>query len=73
MNRATFGVAASCFATNMAVQKNAVQLVQEFPAAQESFYVDDGLTGANSIDAAIDLKGTTPSSFANGTPAKLKY
>ena len=81
MNRATFGVAASCFAANMAVQKNAVQLAQEFPtasrAAQESFYVDDGLTGASSIDAAVDLRvqlqEMVASSFTNGTPVTLKY
>ena len=70
MNCATFGVAASCFAANMAVQKNAVQLAQEFPtasrAAQESFYVDDGLTGASSIDAAIDLRVQLQEMFAKG-------
>jgi hypothetical protein len=56
MTRVTFGVVASCFAANVAVQQNAVQLAQEFPTAsrvaRERFYMNDGLTGANSIDEA---------------------
>ena len=60
MTRVTFGVAASSFAANMAVQMNAQELSQEFPqaakATQESFYVDDGLTGADTIQEAIQLR-----------------
>lgn len=52
MTRVTFGVAASSFAANMSVQKNAQVLAQKYPlasrAAQESFYVDDGLTSRRS-------------------------
>ena len=59
MTRVTFGVAASSFAANMAIQMNAQELSQEFPlaakATQESFYVDDGLTGADTIQEAIQL------------------
>ena len=53
MTCVTFSVAASCFAANMAVRRNATKLAQNFPlasrAAQESFYVDDVLTRADSI------------------------
>lgn len=56
MTRVTFGVAASCFAANMSVQRNAQELSQEYPlATQESFYVDDGLTGADTVEEAIRL------------------
>lgn len=60
MTRVTFGVAASSFAANMSVQKNAQVLAQKYPlasrAAQESFYVDDGLTGADTVEGAIELR-----------------
>ena len=46
----TFGVLASSFAANMAVKLNEVELENEYPQAAkaiiESFYVDDGLVGA---------------------------
>ena len=55
MTRVTFGVSASSFAANMAVKRNAVDLVHKFPlaakAVEKSFYVDDGLTGAD--DASL--------------------
>ena len=60
MTRVTFGVASSSFATNMAVKQNAVEHAQEFPLASsavlESFYVDDGLVGADLVEGAIDLQ-----------------
>ena len=38
----------SCFAANMAVKQNAIELVSKYPLASaavfKSFYVDDGLT-----------------------------
>ena len=47
MTRATFGVSASCFAANMAVKQNAIELAHKYPLAAEavldSFYVDDVL------------------------------
>ena len=50
MTRVTFGVSASPFAANMAVRQNAIDHASEFPLGVEavfnSFYVDDGLTGA---------------------------
>ena len=60
MTRATFGVSSSCFAANMALKQNAMDYVHRFPlaaeVAQNDFYVDDGLTGADSIRAAISLQ-----------------
>lgn len=60
MTRATFGVSASCFAANMAVKHNAIELVDKYPlaavAVHESFYVDDGLTGADDVKSAITLQ-----------------
>ena len=59
MTRVTFGVSASSFAVNVALQQNADDFALEFPlavkAVHESFYVDDGLTGSDSVSGAIDL------------------
>ena len=49
MTRLMFGVCASLFAANMALRKNAMTA----QAALESFYVDDGLTGAYSVRDAV--------------------
>ena len=61
MTRITFGVSASSFAANMSVKQNAIDHTHEFPlattAVNESFYVDDGLTGADSVEAAIKWQG----------------
>ena len=44
MTHVTFGVSASSFAANMAMQQNALDLAMEYPQAAkivvESFYVD---------------------------------
>ena len=70
MTRATFGVAASCFAANMSVKQNAIDFAQEYPLAAEvvekSIYVDDCLTGAEDIDSAIVLQKQLHSLFACG-------
>ena len=59
MTRVTFGVSASSFAANMAVKQNAMDHALELPKAAEaverSFYVDDCLTGADSVEEAADL------------------
>ena len=59
MTRVTFGVSASSFAANMSVKRNAMDHTLEFPeaakAVETAFYVDDCLTGADSIEEAIDL------------------
>jgi hypothetical protein len=75
MTRVTFGVLASSFAANMAVQQNALDLAMEYPQAArvhvvaevaESFYVDDGLTGADSEQEAIELQKQLQSLFSRG-------
>ena len=57
MTRLTFGVSASSFVANMALRQNALNLSETHPraarAALESFYVDDGLMGADSIQEAV--------------------
>ena len=66
----TFGVSASSFAANMAVKQNSIDFATEFPIAAKvvdtSFYVDDCLTGANSIEEAIDLHTQLHTLFSKG-------
>ena len=68
MTRVTFGVSASSFAANMSVKQNSIDLVHEFPPAakmvEQSFYVDDGLMGADSIEGAIDLRKEVQALFS---------
>ncbi len=64
----TFGVSASSFATNMSVKQNSLDFeTDRYPqatqAVKNSFYVDDGLTGADSVDQAIQLQGELQESF----------
>lgn len=70
MTRVTFGVSASSFAANMSVKQNSIDLVHEFPLAakmvEQSFYVDDGLMGANSIERAVDLRKEVQALFSRG-------
>ena len=70
MTRVTFGVSASSFAANMAVKQNANDFATEFPSAakvvDKSFYVDDCLTGADSITEAIALQAELHSLFSKG-------
>ena len=60
MRRLTFGVSASSFAANMALRQNAIDHKKSHPQASQvvlnSFYVDDGLTRADSIDEAVKLR-----------------
>ena len=60
MKRLTFGVLASSFAANMVVRQNALDYGQVYPKASqavlESFYVDDGLTGTDSVRDTIQLQ-----------------
>ena len=70
MTRVTFGVSASSFAANMAVKQNALDHVMEYPLAaksvDDSFYVDDGLTGADSIQEAVELQCQLQDLFSKG-------
>ena len=70
MTRVTFGVSASSLAANMSVKRNASDHALEFPKAaktvEHAFYVDDCLTGANSIEEAVDLHHQLLSLFAKG-------
>lgn len=67
MTRATFGVSASCFAANMAVKQNPLDFAQvSAQAVESSFYVDDGLTGADDVKTAITLRGQLCDLFARG-------
>lgn len=68
MTRITFGVSSSSFTANMCVKQNALDLASEFPLASKavhhSFYVDDGLTGADSINDALNLQKELQTLFA---------
>ena len=70
MTRVTFGVSASSFAANMSVKRNAMDHALEFPKAADvvetAFYIDDCLTGANSVEEAIDLHQQLLHLFAKG-------
>ena len=79
MTRVTFGVSASSFAANMAVKQNANDFSLDYPQAanvvDNSFYVDDGLTGADSPKERLTSTNSSRlssqrevSSFASGTP-----
>ena len=60
MTLAPFGVATLYYADNMAVKQNAFDLVLQYPlaatAVEQSFYVDDVLTGADSVEEAINVQ-----------------
>ena len=61
MNRLTFGVSASPFAANMAVKRKAIDWEDEYSQAAkevfESFYIDDGVVGAETIEESRKLQG----------------
>ena len=60
MTRVTFGVSTSFFAANMSLKQNALDFAVDYPQAakvvEDSFYVDDDLTGADSIQEPIELR-----------------
>ena len=70
MTRVTFGVSASSFAANMSVKQNALDHKLDCPKAAEvvetSFYVDDCLTGAESVEEALDLQNQLVTLFSKG-------
>ncbi len=70
MTRVTFGVSASSFAANMTVKQNALDHATNHPlaanAVNQSFYVDDGLTGADSVSEARELRQQLQDLFSLG-------
>ena len=70
MTRVTFGVSSSSFAANMAVKCNSLDLASKYPLAaqvvSDSFYVDDGLAGADCVQEAINLQTQLQSLFSEG-------
>ena len=60
ITRVIFGVSASSFIVNMSVKQNAIDFAMNYPlainAVTRAFYVDDGLTGADSTEEAIELQ-----------------
>ena len=70
MTKLTFRVSASSFASNMALRQNAIDYKESHPQAYQavlnSFYVDDGLTGEDSIFEAVKLRDELQSLFHLG-------
>ena len=58
------------FVANMCVKQNAIDFASEYPLAakttEESFYVDDGLTGASDVSTAIQLQRELDDLFRRG-------
>ena len=70
MTRVTFGVSSSSFVANMCVKQNALDFGMEYPNAakvvNESFYVDDCLTGSDSPEGAVKLHRELQALFDQG-------
>ena len=70
MTRVTFGVSSSSFVANMCVKQNALDFGMEYPNAtkvvNESFYVDDCLTGSDSPEGAVKLHRELQALFGQG-------
>lgn len=70
MTRVTFGVSASPFAATMALKQNATDHALVYPLAAEAAlsesYVDDVLSGADSVDEAIELQCQLQALFGRG-------
>ena len=72
MTRVTFGVSSSSFVANMCIKRNALDFASEYPKAanvvQQSFYVEDCLTGSDSTERELhELLARGGSCSANGT------
>ncbi len=70
MTHVTFGVSSSSFIVNMCVKQNARDHALFYPlaakAVENSFYADDGLTGADSVKEAIELHVQLQALFNKG-------
>ena len=77
MMRLMFGVSASPFAANMSLKQHAANLAHQFPlaaaAVNQSFYVDDGLTGADTIGGVIKLQTQLQCLFSEGGFLLMKW
>ena len=75
MTRVTFGVSASSFAANMSVKQNALDFTLQYPLAtkivEDSFYVDDTLTGADSVKEAVERQTQLQGLFSQAGFLKL--
>ena len=80
MTRVMFGGSASLFATNMAVKPNALDFTLQYLLASKivdsSFHADDTLTGADSVEGAVETQTQLQSlklAFysINGSPVNL--
>ena len=64
------GVSSSSFVANMSLKQNAAELAEQYSMAsavtEKSFYIDDGLAGADSVDSAIELRVQLQSLFSDG-------
>lgn len=70
MTRLAFDVSASSFIANMAVKQNTINFAQHYHLAAQAvhrfFYMDDGLTSADSIKDAIKLQQQLQQLFSRG-------
>ena len=70
MTRLTFGVSSSSFAANMCIKQNSTDFERSYPlaakAVSNSFYVDDGLTGEDSVEGALALQKQLQELFVKG-------
>ena len=70
MTRVTFGVSASPLAANMAVKQNAKDLAMQnllaTKAVSRSFYVDDCLSGADTVSSAMEMQLQLQQLFKRG-------
>ena len=70
MTMVTFGISASSFAANMAVLQNANNHSSKYllavQAVKKSLYVDECLTGEDTVPAAIELQSQLSNLFTEG-------
>ena len=68
MTRYTFGVSSSSFVANMCIKQNAADHESEYPlaaaAVRDSFFVDDGLVGADTVQEAMELQSQLQQLFS---------
>ena len=77
MTHVTFGVSSSAYIANMSIKQNATDFAHKYPLAarvvEESFYVDDCLTGANSVEEGIQLQDELQNLFSEADFLSRKW